>query len=273
MSCPAAMRVRAVLAPAGHPAEHQLGVAGEALVGPDAEPLHHARAEALDQRVGVLDEVEQRRRAVGVLEVDGDVAPAAQRDVAVRRVGRRAAHRLGALDADHLGAHVGQQHRRERAGADAGDLDDPIAGEWSGHAAIRSTTHRRAVSRRRQPAACRGVRRDRVDDHRPQRLGQVVAHVGEEQQVGAGDQLGRAHPAARRDQRVVAAVDDERRDVERGERVGAVAAGVDRRQLARRTLGVERAVERRPRRAWRASAVVAVVLRLPDHRSAADASM
>ena len=60
MSCPAASEYGPVLAPAGHPPVDELGVAGEALVGADAEPLHHARAEALDQRVGALDEVEQR---------------------------------------------------------------------------------------------------------------------------------------------------------------------------------------------------------------------
>ncbi len=38
---------------------------------------------------------------------------------------------------------------------------------------------------------------DRLDDQRPQRLGQVVAHVGEHEQVGAGDQLGRALAARR----------------------------------------------------------------------------
>ena len=54
--------VRAVLAPAGHAAEHQLRVAGEALVGPDAEPFHDAGAEALDERVGRLDQIEQRGR-------------------------------------------------------------------------------------------------------------------------------------------------------------------------------------------------------------------
>ncbi len=31
----------------------------------------------------------------------------------------------GAIDPDHLGAHVGQQHRAERRRADPGQLDDP----------------------------------------------------------------------------------------------------------------------------------------------------
>ena len=35
----------------------------------------------------------------------------------------------GALDPDHLGAVIGEHHRRERAGADAAELDDADAGE------------------------------------------------------------------------------------------------------------------------------------------------
>ena len=53
--------------------------------------------------------------------------------VAVRPVGQRSAHGAGALDPDHLGAHVGEQHRGERPGADAGDLDDAVSVEWSSH--------------------------------------------------------------------------------------------------------------------------------------------
>ena len=93
------LRERPVLAPAGHPPVDEARVAGEALVGPDAEALHHARAEALDERVGALDQVEQRRHAVGVLQVDGDVAPAAQQHVAMRLVGRRPRDRLRPVDA------------------------------------------------------------------------------------------------------------------------------------------------------------------------------
>ena len=48
-------------------------------------------------------------------------------------VGVGVAHRLGAVDADHVGAHVGEQHRRERAWPDAGDLDDAVAVQWSRH--------------------------------------------------------------------------------------------------------------------------------------------
>ena len=104
----------------------------QALVGADAQPFHHAGPEALDQRVGTLDEIEQRADAVGVLEVDGDVAPAAQHEVGTGVAGDGPTRDLCPLDADHVGAEIGQQHRRERAGPDAGELDDAVARERAG---------------------------------------------------------------------------------------------------------------------------------------------
>ena len=71
------LRHRAVLAPAGHAAVDELRVAGEAHVGAEAEPLGDAGPEALDERVGLLDEPQHRLDAVGLLEVDADRAPAA----------------------------------------------------------------------------------------------------------------------------------------------------------------------------------------------------
>jgi hypothetical protein len=48
------------------------------------------------------------------------------------RVGASAADPLGAVNADDVGAHVGQQHARERAGSDARHLDDADALERPG---------------------------------------------------------------------------------------------------------------------------------------------
>ena len=80
------LRHRTVLAPAGHAAVDELRVAGEARVGAEAEPLGDAGPEALDQRVGLLDEREHRLDAVGLLQVDADRAPAAVQDLEVRLV-------------------------------------------------------------------------------------------------------------------------------------------------------------------------------------------
>ena len=49
--------------------------------------------------VGLGDELEQGRHAVGVLQVECDVAPTPPEDVAVWGIGRRSANRSGSLDA------------------------------------------------------------------------------------------------------------------------------------------------------------------------------
>ncbi len=53
----------------------------------------------------------------------------------MRGVGRRPTHRARAFDPDHLGAHVGEQHRGERSRTDPRDLDDAEAGERPAHEA------------------------------------------------------------------------------------------------------------------------------------------
>ena len=66
--------------------------------------------------------------AVRVLQIDRDVAAAAlqQREARVLALAADVAPDIGgAIDPDHLGAHVGQQHRAERRRADAGQFDDP----------------------------------------------------------------------------------------------------------------------------------------------------
>src|SRR5690606_22138752 len=131
------VRHRPFLSPPGHAAVDQLRVAGEADVGAEAETLHDTGAEALDQAVGALDQVEDDGDAVLALQVDADAAPAAIQQV--RRGPLRTADALGAVDAQHLRAHVRQHHRAERTGADARDLDDPNAFEW---------THVRSLLRR-----------------------------------------------------------------------------------------------------------------------------
>ncbi len=74
----------AVLAPSGHASVDQPTVPGEAGLGPDAQPLGHTRPEALDQAVGLLDQVEDELDGVGVLEVDADRRPGPVQQVPVR---------------------------------------------------------------------------------------------------------------------------------------------------------------------------------------------
>jgi hypothetical protein len=122
-----------LLPPSGHPAEDELRVAGQAHVGAGAHALHHPGTEALEEGVGPLDERQQGGHAVGVLQVEGDVAPPPLQDVPSGGVRRRATDGLRPLDPDDLRAHVGQHHRRERAGADPGQLEDADASQRPGH--------------------------------------------------------------------------------------------------------------------------------------------
>ena len=71
---------RAFLAPAGHAAVDQLWIARQHDVGPEAEPLHHAGPKALDQRVGVRQQVENPCNRVLVLQVELDDLAAAHSD-------------------------------------------------------------------------------------------------------------------------------------------------------------------------------------------------
>ena len=78
------LRHRTVLAPPGHAPVDELRVAGEAHVGAEAEALGHAGPEALEQRVGALDELQHELDALGVLQVDADRAAAAVQRLEVR---------------------------------------------------------------------------------------------------------------------------------------------------------------------------------------------
>ena len=115
---------RAFLAPAGHAAIDQLGIAREADVGPEAQPLGDAGAERLGHAVGLLDQAQHDLDAFLLLQVDRDRAAAAVVDGEFRL--GQAVHdmRPGAVDADHVGAHVAQHHRAHRARADARQFDD-----------------------------------------------------------------------------------------------------------------------------------------------------
>lgn len=124
---PGPLGQRAVLTPAGHPAVDQRRVAGQAGVGADTEPLGDAGAQPLDEDVGALGEVEHDLRAPRGLEVDGHRALVAVGDVVGRVDAQTGAGR--AIDAHHVGAEVGEHHRRVRAGADACQFHDPHPGE------------------------------------------------------------------------------------------------------------------------------------------------
>lgn len=117
----------AFLAPAGHPAVDEAGVAGVAVGGADAEPFGDAGAVALQEDVGAGGQVEDARGAFGGLQVEDDGALVAVGDV---EGGVDAeAGSPGAVHADDVGAEVGEEHGGEGRGADAGEFHDADTGE------------------------------------------------------------------------------------------------------------------------------------------------
>ena len=113
---------RSALAPTCHASINETRVAGEDDVRPQSQPLHDAGAKALDQGVSLVEEVQHARGLPWIFQVHGN-ARAASRDDPLR-IGVRA---LRAVETNELRAHVGKQHAREWARADAREFDDPKA--------------------------------------------------------------------------------------------------------------------------------------------------
>src|SRR3970040_1739326 len=80
MSC-AARRERPILPPAGHAAVDEARVAGERRIRAEAEALHHAGPEALDEHIGARDELPAGCVRARRFQVERDRALAAQHDV------------------------------------------------------------------------------------------------------------------------------------------------------------------------------------------------
>jgi len=139
-----ALRQRPVLPPAGHAAINESGLAGQAGLRPEPEPFHDARPHAFDQRIATFDHAQHQFGSARRLEVDADRLFAAIEDRLPAQA--QGSGLSGSLDEDHLGAHIGEQHARERTGADAGDFENADAGQ-------------RAALRRRHLTVLRSRRR------------------------------------------------------------------------------------------------------------------
>lgn len=124
---PGPLGQRTVLAPACHPPVDEAWIARQAGVGADPQPLRDARPVALDQDVGASGQVQDRVRAALGLEVDEDGALVAVGEVVGRIDAEPGA--AGPVDPHHVGAQIGQEHRGERTGPDARQLDHPYSGE------------------------------------------------------------------------------------------------------------------------------------------------
>ena len=120
----------------GHRAVDQARVQGKAGLVVQPQATHHARGEVLDQHVGAADEVARQRQPLRGLQVQRDallvaVAPDEGCALVQLRVHGRIAARVVAadrrLDLDHLGAHVGQDHGRQRPRDEVREVHHPDA--------------------------------------------------------------------------------------------------------------------------------------------------
>ena len=100
------------LAPAGHAAVNESWITSQRVLGSEAETLGDAGPESLDENIGALDEPEHLLDVRRVLQVGLDDGAAAQLLVVRRDL-------TGTLNADHIGAEIGQQKRCVRTGSDA----------------------------------------------------------------------------------------------------------------------------------------------------------
>ncbi len=121
---------RPVLPPAGHSAVDQLWIVPEQLVGTKAESFHHARPVSLDQPVRARRQPAHERPGLFMLEIERNAAPGPQQGIVLEP------DHPGRIDADHLGAMVGEHHAAEGTGTNAGKFDDPDALQRPGHDAL-----------------------------------------------------------------------------------------------------------------------------------------
>jgi hypothetical protein len=124
------LRPRAALPVAGDRAVHQGGVDLPERIPAEAQAVHDAGPELLDQNLGLGDERQEPRDLLRVLEVERQAALAAveQREAQALAVqpGRVAAHAValaGALDLDHLGAGLGQQQGGQGPGQQGREVE------------------------------------------------------------------------------------------------------------------------------------------------------
>ena len=130
-------------------------------LGAQPQPLHHARSVAFDQRIGTGRELQRGLAASRAAKVERDRASSACDCVEARRQSECAA-RAWPVDADHLGAQVGEQHRAERARPEADELHHLQAVQWTGHAQLLGCMRwMLAHDRRRADRRAQRVRRPR----------------------------------------------------------------------------------------------------------------
>ncbi len=103
------------------------------IVGADPKALGDAGPEDVDERVGVLDQLQQNRPARSRFDVQRD-RPLAAPDGVVD--GQRTVDRPRHVDAHDVGTEVAEQHAAEGAGTKAAHRHDPHAAQRSGHCCL-----------------------------------------------------------------------------------------------------------------------------------------
>src|SRR6185437_12022052 len=155
---------RAGLAEAGDGHIEEARLARRHLLVVETQPLDHARPEAFEEHVGALEQPPHDVLAGLALEIDGDAALA---EIADDRVGRVAAvaHPEGArpvavadaLDLDHVGAMLGEQHGAIGPGDALAEVDDLQSGEGRVVAHYILTSSLPKFSPRSRPMKARGA--------------------------------------------------------------------------------------------------------------------
>ena len=148
-----AVRPRDAVAGAGGVDQRRVGRVQH--VPADAQPVHHAGGEILQQHVGLLRHADQQGAAFFRFEVEGDGALVGVEhgDGQGLAVGRAAAQRLAVqgLDLDDFGAGLGHQHGGVRALIDLAEIEHGYSGQrrLGGHL-LSSSLSQPAVSPRRR---------------------------------------------------------------------------------------------------------------------------
>jgi hypothetical protein len=109
---------RPVLPEARHAAVDEGRIARQNRFRTGAEPLHHARPEAFDQHIRIVEQAQEQFHALGPLEVELEDVAAVPVEIEFRPHVEEAPARREALDAQHRGTHfrkhqAGERHRPE----------------------------------------------------------------------------------------------------------------------------------------------------------------
>ena len=112
----------AVLSPACHAAVDQSGIGTQAFIRAESESFHHSGPKSLDQCVCLFDEAYHDVTTFGLLNVDGDVAPATVHQVEAWISFHAESGGQDPIYSNDVSSHVSQQHRTQRAGANASHL-------------------------------------------------------------------------------------------------------------------------------------------------------